>query len=76
MNANLGVSDRLMRAGIGILVFMGVFISPAHVFTSPVLYYAMLVIGVMSLINSVTGLCFIFRIFGLNSCNRSKTDEV
>jgi len=67
LKANLGSTDRLMRAGIGILALIGVFISPVHVFTSPVLYYAMIVVGVVALINSVTGLCVVFRIFGLNT---------
>lgn len=72
MNANLGVSDRLVRAGIGILIIIGVLISSPQIFTSPVLYYGMLVIGGVSLINSVTGFCLIFRAFGVNSCNRPK----
>ena len=75
MNANLGAEDRLMRAAIGILVVIGVFISPPNMFTSPVLYYAMLVVGVMALINSVTGLCLIFRILGLNSCKGAKNQN-
>jgi hypothetical protein len=74
MNANLGAEDRLMRAGIGILIFIGTLISSPQMFTSPMLYYGMLVIGGMSLINSVTGLCLIFRILGLNSCKGSKTE--
>lgn len=75
MNTNLGIGDRLVRAAIGLLVLLGVLVSPPDMFTSSVLYYLVLVIGTMALINSITGLCVIFSLLGLNTCTRNNPDQ-
>lgn len=71
MRTNLGFEDRCVRACIGALMLLGLYVSPVDVFTSPALYYGAIVLAVMALLNSITGLCFIFRLIGLNSCPRS-----
>jgi len=73
MNSNLGLQDRLVRAAIGLLVLTGVLVSPMAQFTSPVVYYGAIILGVMALLNSVTGLCVIFRMIGVNTCTRPKS---
>jgi len=71
VKSNLGLQDRLVRAAIGVLVLVGVLITPATNFTAPVVYYGAIVIGVMALMNSLTGLCVIFRLLGMNTCSRT-----
>lgn len=73
MRSNLGVQDRLVRAAIGLLILAGVLISSPEQFTAPAVYYGAIVLGVMALLNSVTGLCIIFRIIGVNTCPRTNS---
>ncbi len=68
METNLGTTDRLMRASIGILVLVGVLISPVDVFTLPALYYGAIVVGIIALLNSMTGMCIVFRLIGVSTC--------
>ena len=68
MKSNLGTQDRLMRAAIGILILVGILTSPTDIFTFPALYYGTIVLGVMSLFNSMSSICIIFKIIGMNTC--------
>lgn len=69
MNKNVGNIDRGIRGLIGVALMVVFFVAPP---ASPVLFYGILVVGLVMLATAVFGWCPPYSIFGINTCSAKK----
>jgi len=64
MKVNIGTTDKAMRISIGlILIMVTIIISMGTMFK--IIVMAM---GLLALLSSIFGFCFLYRLIGLNTC--------
>lgn len=66
MTKNEGKMDQMIRLILGVVLLGLAFFGGL----SGALYWIALVVGVVMLVTSVTGFCPLYRVFGINTCNR------
>lgn len=64
MNTNVGRTDKLVRVGIAMVALIAAF----SVGASTGLGLALLVVGAIMAVTALTGVCPIYRVFGMNTC--------
>ncbi len=69
MKVNVGPTDKIIRVVIGIVLLLLAFLFPM----SQVLKIIFIVVGVISLLTSLTGFCLAYTLFGINTC-KAKTE--
>lgn len=68
MTINLGTIDRILRAGVGIVLLYLAFLSGWPLFADPVFKYGAAVIGVVMLATSTLKFCPLYSILGIKTC--------
>ncbi|WP_306642398.1 YgaP family membrane protein [Sanyastnella coralliicola] len=68
MKENVGSIDRIVRVLIAILASMMYFSG----LVSGILGYIVLAVGGIMLLTSITGVCPIYKMFGMSTCKRRK----
>jgi Protein of unknown function (DUF2892) len=64
MNANVGTTDKVIRIGIAVVALIAAF----SVGATSGLGIGLIVVGVIMVVTAVTGMCPIYRLFGMNTC--------
>ncbi|MCP5086235.1 MAG: DUF2892 domain-containing protein [Rhodobacteraceae bacterium] len=67
MTKNLGTWDRLVRGGLGLLMLVAAIFTPASDFASPVMYYAVIAIGVVLVATAVMKSCIVYTVLGIST---------
>ena len=68
MHTNVGSLDRLVRIVFGLALLVLPFIPGITVFTSPLAFWAALVIGLVLVVTAVVRFCPLYSLFGLTTC--------
>ena len=64
MNMNVGSTDRITRALIGLLLIIAPLVTPVNEFASPTVFWAAIAIGAVMVLTSVSGVCFVYKLLG------------
>ena len=68
MKHNIGIGDRVVRFLGGILfIFAGVFVLRNNLAQG-----ILLVLGIIAVLESFFGYCYLYRLFGINTCGKEK----
>ncbi|MCP5071754.1 MAG: DUF2892 domain-containing protein [Rhodobacteraceae bacterium] len=67
MIANVGNRDRLVRGGLGLLMLVAAYFTPASDFASPAMYYVVVAVGVILIATAVMKSCLIYRVLGIST---------
>lgn len=68
MTANLGNPDRLIRAIIGLALFFLPLLNIPAIWSSAVLSYGSMAVGVVLVSTALFRFCPLYRIFGISTC--------
>lgn len=68
MTANLGNPDRLIRTLLGLVLIAGPLLNLPPVWSSAVLAYGSIAVGLVLLLTSLFQFCPLYRILGLSTC--------
>ncbi|MCF2870403.1 DUF2892 domain-containing protein [Octadecabacter sp. G9-8] len=68
MTANLGLPDRLIRAIIGLALFLLPLLNVPTIWSSATLAYGSMAIGLILVLTALFRFCPLYRIFGISTC--------
>ncbi len=68
MTINVGATDRVLRALLGVVLLGAAFLSGLPLFESAVIKYLAAAIGVVMLVVAIVRVCPIYSIFGIKTC--------
>ncbi|AXI41409.1 DUF2892 domain-containing protein [Sulfitobacter sp. SK011] len=68
MTINLGNTDRVLRAIIGLALILSPLFNLPAVWSSTPLFYASIVVGLVLVGTALFRFCPLYRIFGISSC--------
>jgi hypothetical protein len=68
MNANLGNLDRVIRIILGLALIVAPLLNIPAVWSSAVLSYGSMAVGLVLVVTGLFRFCPIYRIFGISTC--------
>jgi len=68
MTVNVGKTDRLLRAALGVVLLLLAFASGLPLFEGGFVKYAAALIGVVMIVTAAIRMCPIYSIFGIKTC--------
>ena len=68
MTPNVGTIDRILRAGLGVVLLYLAFASGMQLFASPLFKYGAALVGIVMLATSAFKMCPIYKILGIKTC--------
>ncbi len=68
MSANIGNPDRLLRAILGLVLFVLPLINVPAIWSSGVLAYGSMAVGLVLVVTAVFQFCPLYRILGISTC--------
>lgn len=66
MSTNEGTLDRILRGAAGVVLLALALVTT--LISSPFLFWAAMIVGVILLVTAVTGFCPIYRFIGVKTC--------
>ncbi len=67
MPTNLGNRDRIIRGALGLLVLIAAYFTPITDFSTPAMYYAVILIGIVLVGTAVLKSCIVYRLLGIST---------
>jgi hypothetical protein len=68
MSANVGNTDRILRAILGIILFIAPLLNIPAIWSSPYLAYGSMAVGLVLVATALFRFCPVYRILGLSTC--------
>ena len=68
MTANVGNTDRILRAILGLILIFAPLLNMPAIWSSAALAYGSIVIGLVLIATALFRFCPLYRIFGLSTC--------
>jgi hypothetical protein len=68
MTVNVGKTDRLLRAALGVVLLLLAFASGLPRFEGGFVKYAAALVGVVMIVTAAIRMCPIYSIFGIKTC--------
>ncbi|GGX66010.1 hypothetical protein GCM10007385_39010 [Tateyamaria omphalii] len=68
MTTNLGPADRVLRALVGLLLFMAPLANMPSIWASSAAAYAAMGVGLVLIATSFFRFCPVYRVFGISTC--------
>lgn len=68
MKTNVGNIDRILRAGLGVVLLYLAFLSNITAFEAPLIQYGVAIIGIVMLVTSILKLCPLYTLLGIKTC--------
>ena len=69
MSINIGMTDRIIRAVLGIVILIAPFILNFAIWANPLYKYGAVIIGLILLTTSIVRVCPLYAISGIRTCN-------
>ena len=67
MNANVGVIDRLVRVGLGVILFLSPLLNVPAIWESQTLVYASMAVGLILVATGLFSFCPLYRVLGIGT---------
>jgi hypothetical protein len=71
MEINVGTTDRILRAVLGIVLVLAPFVLNMPLFDSVVATAISVIVGLVMLGTAATRFCLLYRVLGTNTCGRA-----
>lgn len=68
MTINVGTTDRILRAALGVVLLYLAFFSGLSAFDAGIVKYGAAIVGVVMLVVAAVRMCPIYSIFGIKTC--------
>ena len=68
MSANVGNTDRILRAILGIILFIAPLLNIPAIWSSTYLAYGSMAVGLVLVATALFRFCPVYRILGLSTC--------
>jgi hypothetical protein len=70
MSVNVGDIDRILRALLGLILILAPLLNMPAMWSSAVLAYGSMAVGLVLLVTAVLRFCPLYRILGLSTCKK------